>query len=133
MTDAQDRTGTDRQLPIEARIVGWLLAVGGVLFIVVGTIGVFDEVRTEALIAAVMIAYGALCLVVGRGMLRHDRRAYVAAAVLLALSVLLGIGRAVVEGDRSLVSQSFVPAVALWAILRPEPRAHYTTPARPAE
>jgi lysylphosphatidylglycerol synthetase-like protein (DUF2156 family) len=123
-------------LPVGAKIVAWLLVIGGGLFAVVGTIGVFDEARTEALMGMLMLAFGVVYLVVGRGMLRGSRTAYLAAVVVLAASVLLAVVRAVAEGDRSLVSQGFVPALAVWALLSSEPRAYYArstgTPEVPA-
>jgi hypothetical protein len=114
------------KLPVGAKMVAWLLVVGGALFAVVGTIGIFNQVRSEALMGMLMLAFGVAYLLVGRGMLRGSRRAYLVAVGLLAASVLLAVVRAVVEGDRSLISQGFVPAVALWALLSSEPRAYFS-------
>ena len=113
------------QLPVGAKMVAWLLVVGGALFAVVGTIGVFDPARAEALMSMLMLAFGVAYLVVGRGMLRGSRPAYLVAIGLLGASVALAIVRAAIEGDRSLISQGFVPAVALWVLLSAEPRTYF--------
>lgn len=114
-----------QQLPTGAKMVAWLLVVGGALFAVVGTIGVFDPARAQALMGMLMLAFGVAYLVVGRGMLRGSRPAYLVAIGLLGASVALAVVRAVIEGDRSLISQGFVPAVALWALLGSEPRSYF--------
>jgi lysylphosphatidylglycerol synthetase-like protein (DUF2156 family) len=115
-------------VPIGVRGVGWVLVIAGVLYGVIGTVGVLDEARTEALIGIVMLGFGVACLLVGRGLLRGSRRAYIAAIVLLAAAAVFGVARAVIENDRSLVSQAFLPCVALWILLRAEPRAHFARP-----
>lgn len=112
-------------VPIGVRGVGWVLVIAGVLYGVIGTIGVFDEVRAEALVGIVMLTFGVACLLVGRGLLRGSRRAYIAAIVLLGAAAVLGVARAVIENDRALVSQAFLPCVALWILFRAEPRAHF--------
>jgi len=116
---------TPAQLPVGAKMVAWLLVVGGALFAVVGTIGVFEPDRAEALMGMLMLAFGVAYLVVGRGMLRASRPAYLVAIGLLGASVALAIVRAAIEGDRSLISQGFVPAVALWVLLGSEPRTYF--------
>ena len=58
---------TPAQLPVGAKMVAWLLVVGGALFAVVGTIGVFDPDRAEALMGVLMLAFGVAYLVVGAG------------------------------------------------------------------
>jgi hypothetical protein len=113
------------ELPVGARMVAWLLVVGGALFAVVGTIGLFSPERSDALMGALMLVFGLGYFVVGRGMLRGSRLGYLAAVGLLSASVALAVVRAVAEGDRSLISQGFVPAVALWALLSAEPRAYF--------
>ncbi|HEU4541476.1 MAG TPA: hypothetical protein VFR23_10155 [Jiangellaceae bacterium] len=114
-----------KQLPAGAKMVAWLLVVGGALFAVVGTIGLFNQVRAEALMGMLMLAFGVVYFVVGRGMLRGSRPAYLVAVGVLGASVALAVVRAVIEGDRSLISQGFVPAVALWVLLSAEPRAYF--------
>lgn len=113
------------ELPVGAKMVAWLLVVGGVLYAVVGTIGVVSPERSDALMGALMLGFGTGYFVVGRGMLRGSRLGYLAALGLVGASVALAIVRAVVEGDRSLISQGFVPAVALWVLLGAEPRAYF--------
>lgn len=113
------------ELPVGAKMVAWLLVVGGVLYIAVGTIGLVSPVRSNALMGALMLAFGTGYFVVGRGILRGSRVGYLAAVGLVGASVALAIIRAVVEGDRSLISQGFVPAVALWVLLSAEPRAYF--------
>lgn len=115
-------------VPIGVRGVGWVLVVAGALYGVIGTIGLLDEARTEALVGLVMLAFGVACLLVGRGLLRGSRRAYLAAIVLLGAAAALGVARAVIQGDRALVSQAFLPCVALWILLRAEPRAYFARP-----
>lgn len=117
--------GTPAQLPVGTKMVAWLLVVGGVLFAVVGTIGVFDPDRAQALMGTLMLAFGVAYFAVGRGMLRGSRPAYLVAIGLLGASVALAIVRAAIEGDRSLLSQGFVPAVALWVLLGSEPRTYF--------
>lgn len=117
-----------QQLPTGAKMVAWLLVVGGALFAVVGTIGVFDPARAQALMGMLMLVFGVAYLVVGRGMLRGSRPAYLVAIGLLGASVAMAVVRAVIEGDRSLISQGFVPAVALWALLGSEPRSYFARP-----
>ena len=118
--------------PIGVRGVGWVLVVAGVLYGVIGTVGVLDDARTEALIGMVMLGFGVACLLVGRGLLRDSRGAYIAAIVLLTAAAVLGVVRAVIENDRALVSQAFLPCVALWILLRAEPRAHFARPVNSA-
>ncbi len=115
-------------VPIGVRGVGWVLVIAGVLYGVIGTIGLFDEARTEALIGLVMLLFGVACLLVGRGLLRGSRRAYIAAVVLLGAAAVLVVARAAIENDRTLVSQAFLPCVGLWILLRAEPRAHFARP-----
>lgn len=117
--------GTPAQLPVGTKMVAWLLVVGGVLFAVVGTVGVFDPDRAQALMGTLMLAFGVAYFAVGRGMLRGSRPAYLVAIGLLGASVALAIVRAAIEGDRSLLSQGFVPAVALWVLLGSEPRTYF--------
>jgi hypothetical protein len=117
--------GTPAQLPVGTKMVAWLLVVGGALFAVVGTIGVFDPDRAQALMGTLMLAFGVAYFAVGRGMLRGSRPAYLVAIGLLGASVALAIVRAAIEGDRSLISQGFVPAVALWVLLGSEPRTYF--------
>ncbi len=119
-------------LPTGAKLVAWLLVIGGALYVLVGTIGLFNEARAEALLGLVMLAFGAVYLLVGRGMLRGSRTAYLAAVGVLGASVVLVVVRTFIEGDRSLISQGFVPAVALWVLLSSEPRAYFArSPDRP--
>ena len=113
------------QLPVGAKMVAWLLVVGGTLYAVVGTIGIFDPARAEALVGMLMLGFGVAYLVVGRGMLRGGRRAYLVAIGLLGASVALAIVRAAIEEDRSMISQGFVPAVAMWVLLGAEPRTYF--------
>lgn len=123
MSDTSDAARST--VPIGVRGVGWVLVIAGALYGVIGTVGVLDEARTEALVGVVMLAFGVACLLVGRGLLRGSRRAWVGAIVLLATAVVLVVVRAAIEGDRSMISQAFLPCVALWLLLRAEPRAHF--------
>ncbi|HEX6337004.1 MAG TPA: hypothetical protein VFZ85_08625 [Jiangellaceae bacterium] len=127
MNTSQD--SAPAQLPVGAKMVAWLLVVGGALFAVVGTIGVFDPARAEALVGTLMLGFGVAYFLVGRGMLRGSRTAYLVAIGLLGVSVALAIARAAIEGDRSLISQGFVPAVGLWMLLSAEPRTYFARPA----
>jgi lysylphosphatidylglycerol synthetase-like protein (DUF2156 family) len=113
------------ELPVGAKLVAWLLVIGGALYTLVGTIGLFNETRGEALMAMLMLVFGAAYLLVGRGLLRGSRAAYLAAVGVLGVSVALAVVRTIVEGDRSLISQGFVPAVAVWVLLSSEPRAYF--------
>lgn len=47
-----------RELPVGAKLVAWFLVAGGALFAVIGTIGIFDQVRAEALMGMLMLASG---------------------------------------------------------------------------
>lgn len=123
MNTSQD--SAPAQLPVGAKAVAWLLVIGGALFAVVGTIGVFDPARAEALMGTLMLGFGVAYFLVGRGMLRGSRTAYLVAIGLLGVSVALAIARAAIEGDRSLISQGFVPAVGLWMLLSAEPRTYF--------
>lgn len=111
--------------PIMVRGVGWVLLALGAVYVAFGGIGAFDSDRGEALIGLVMLALGVACLVVGYGLLRDSRRAYLAALVLLTAATVLGVGRAVVEADRSLVSQSVLPAIGLAILLHATHRTHF--------
>lgn len=113
--------------PPGLRVVGWLLVVGGVLYATFGTIGLFSEVRSEALIATAILVFGVGCLLAGRGLLRDSRRAHRAAVVLLAVAAAAVVVRAFVEGDRVLLSQLLLPGLGLWLLLRQETRSHFAT------
>lgn len=125
---AEDRT--EIAAPLAIRIVGWALVVGGVLYGVFGTIGVFSDVRSDALESMVVLAFGVACLVIGRLLLRNSRRAWVAAVVLLGLAFVGGAVRSVIEGDRTMLAQLFLPGVGLWLLLMKETRDYFTTPER---
>jgi hypothetical protein len=111
--------------PIMVRGVGWVLVALGAVYVVFGVIGLFDGNRGEAVVGLVMAALGVACLAVGRGLLRDSSRAYRAALVLLAATTVLGVGRAVAEADRSLVSQSVLPAIGLAILLHTAHRTHF--------
>jgi lysylphosphatidylglycerol synthetase-like protein (DUF2156 family) len=115
------------EVPLTVRIVGWALVIGGALYGVFGTIGVFSEVRSEALQSMVVLAFGVACLFIGRKLLANRRGAYIAAIVLLALAVVMGAVRAIVEGDRAMLAQLFLPGVGLWLLLMQETRTHFST------
>jgi hypothetical protein len=111
--------------PLTIRIVGWALVVGGVLYGVFGTIGVFSDVRSEALEAMVILGFGVACLLIGRSLLRNSRRAWVAAVVLLGLALAGGAIRSIIEGDRTMLAQLFLPGVGLWLLLMKETRDYF--------
>jgi lysylphosphatidylglycerol synthetase-like protein (DUF2156 family) len=116
------------ETPLTIRIVGWALVIGGALYVLFGTIGVFSEVRSEALQSTVVVVFGVACFFIGRKLLQDRRGAYIAAVVLLALAVLAGAGRAIMEGDRAMLAQIFLPGVGLWLLLMQETRTHFARP-----
>jgi hypothetical protein len=111
------------------RAVGYValaMIVIGVLAIIAGTIGVTDPSAGRALAGMTVMATGAVLLLVGWRLRHHERWAYVAAVVVLALIAVGWVVRAVVEGEFWFVGQLLGPALGLWALLRPESREHFT-------
>lgn len=116
------------EAPISVRGVGWVLAATGAVYVIFAVIGLVSVVRSEAFVVTTMLALGVGCLIAGTGLLLDRRWAYRAAIALLAAAIAVVVVRVVLEADRSLVSQVVVPAIALWILLRPEPRAHFARP-----
>lgn len=112
-------------LPTSARVVAIVLMVGGGIYAVLGLGGVSNDDRATALLSMGLLVLGAACLLVGWRLLNGERWAFVAAVVLMSLAVIGVVGSAVSSGDRAIVAQGFLPALAIWLLVRPATREHF--------
>lgn len=126
MTPAhQDPTEAPGPLPRATGYVALAMIALGGLAVAAGTIGVSDPSTGRALAAAAVMVTGAAFVLVGWRLRRHERRAYVAAIVLLTGLGGVWLFRALVDREAWFVGQVFGPALGLWALLRPESRKHF--------
>jgi di/tricarboxylate transporter len=120
-----DLAHAPRPLPRATGYVALAMIVLGILAVAAGTIGVSDPSTGRALAAAAVMVTGAAFVLVGWRLRRHERRAYVAAIVLLTGLGGVWLFRALVDREAWFVGQIFGPVLGIWLLLRPESREHF--------
>ena len=112
-------------LPRSVSLVALVMLVVGVVALAAGTIGVADPDTGGALASMVVMAAGAVLVLVGWRLRMGERWAYLAAVVVLGLLLVGWVVRAIVERESWFIGQLLGPGLGLWALLRPEAREHF--------
>ena len=124
-TETPDTRGApEAPLPASIRVVSLVLMVGGALYAVIGLAGVSQQSRSDALVSMGLLTLGAVCLGIGWSLFKSRRWAYVAAVVVLAVALLVGVVTAIAGGERAVLAQVFLPGLGVWLLLRRDSRAH---------